>query len=288
MNPGLWGALTALGWGSADFVARFTGRAVGPEVALFGMLSVSALALSLILWHAGAALPLEPGGWWLLLLTGLGVMAATLLLYRGLARGPVSIVAPIVGSYPAFNILIALLLGTRPSAVQWAAMAVVMLGVAVVARAGKRFECEEAYGETELRQTIGIALASALLFALTIAVGQEAALRYGELQTVCIARWVSLAAVAGLLLLHRRETPRVPLRWWPVLAAQGLLDGGAYLALFASSGGANPEIAVVVASGFSAVTVLLARIFLREPMSPVHWAGIVLIVGGAAILSAQG
>jgi drug/metabolite transporter (DMT)-like permease len=43
--------------------------------------------------------------------------------------------------------------------------------------------------------------------------------------------------------------------------------------------------AVVVSSGFSAVTVLLARIVLREAMSWAQWAGIVAIIGGVALLS---
>ncbi len=79
----------------------------------------------------------------------------------------------------------------------------------------------------------------------------------------------------------------VPLRWWPLLGLQGLLDGSGYLALLAGSEGPGSAIVVVVASGFSAVTVLLARVFLREPMTWGQWAGIVLVVGGVAVLSGQ-
>lgn len=46
MSPALWGMLTALGWGGADFIARFTGRAAGYQVALLGMLGVSAALLA--------------------------------------------------------------------------------------------------------------------------------------------------------------------------------------------------------------------------------------------------
>jgi len=38
-------------------------------------------------------------------------MGGTVLLYWGLARGPVTIVAPIVGAYPAINIVITLTWG---------------------------------------------------------------------------------------------------------------------------------------------------------------------------------
>ena len=42
MNAVLGGILAALAWGSADFIARFTGAAVGHVNALFGMLVASA------------------------------------------------------------------------------------------------------------------------------------------------------------------------------------------------------------------------------------------------------
>jgi drug/metabolite transporter (DMT)-like permease len=42
----------------------------------------------------------------------------------------------------------------------------------------------------------------------------------------------------------------------------------------------------VVASSFAAVTVLLARFVLKEPMSLAQWAGIAIIVVGVGALSA--
>jgi drug/metabolite transporter (DMT)-like permease len=287
MNPALWGLLCALGWGGADFIARFTGRAMGHEAALLGMLSVGAVVLTLLVWASGLPLVWEPSGWWLLLLTGLGVMVATLLLYWGLARGPVTVVAPIVGAYPAFNVTFAVLLGARPTALEWAAIAAVMAGVVGVARSSSSFEGSLLYTREHLRASVLIALASAVGFAVTVAAAQAATLVYGELQTVWIARWVSLAATA-LLFIWKRKPPRLPVRWWPLLLAQGLLDGGAYVALLAGSGGPGAEIAVVVASTFSAVTVVLAWIVIREAITALQWAGIVGIIGGVAVLSASG
>ena len=286
MTPGLWGLMTAFGWGGADFIARFTGRALGHQVALLGMLSVGALVLSLIVWASDTPLVWPAGGWGFLAATGIGVMIATLLLYWGLARGPVTVVAPIVGSYPALNLLLALILGVRPTVLQWAAMAAVLAGVLLVAAAVHSFEDGAAYTRRNLRNTVLIALASSFSFSITVAAAQGATALYGELQTVWLARWISLAAIA-LLLALRRRAPVVPLRWWPLLGLQGLLDGSGYLALLAGSEGPGSAIVVVVASGFSAVTVLLARVFLREPMTWGQWAGIVLVVGGVAVLSGQ-
>ncbi len=284
MSPAIWGLTTALSWGSADFIARFTGRALGHQTALLGMLGVSAVILSLIFWHSPVPFIRDPSGWWLILLTGLGIMIATLLLYWGLARGPVTVVAPIASSYPALNVALAVALGARPNALDWAAMAAVMAGVIVVARAARNLTDAAGTTRRQLRFTIGLALGAALTFAVTIAIAQQASQLYGELQTVALSRWVSLLACA-LLLLIRRQAPRIPARWWPWIGLQGLLDGAAYVMLLTGSQGPGAEIAVVVSSGFGAVTVLLARVVLREAMTWAQWAGIVAIVGGVAILS---
>ena len=285
MNPAIWGLMTAFGWGGADFIARFTGRAMGPRVALFGMLVVGSLVLPLVLWATGLPLVWRPQGWWLLLATGVGIMVATLLLYWGLARGPITLVAPIVASYPAFNGVLELGLGARPTLVQWAAMIAVMVGVLVVAQAAGALEDDRDYNREALRKTIGISFCASLCFAVTVAAAQHAAPIYGELQTVVMGRWISLAAVC-LLLLLRREAPTVPLRWWPLVFLQGLLDAGAYVALLAAGGAEGAAIAVVVASCFAAVTILLARVVLKEAMTWPQWGGIAVIIGGVAVLSA--
>ena len=285
MNPALWGGMTALGWGGADFIARFTGRALGPDLALFGMLGIGAVVLTIFQWQWGGPLVWDAAGWWLLLGTGIGVAAATMLLYWGLARGPISVVAPIVGAYPALNLALAVALGVTPSAIEWAAMAQVVAGVLIVARSGAA-EAPGGPSRRDLTRTVWIALASALGFALTVAAAQGAKEIYGELQTVWLGRWISLACVA-LFLAGRRKPPLVAMRWWPWLAGQGLLDAGAYVALLAGSQAVGSSVVVVVASSFSAVTVLLARIVLKEAISRPQWLGIALIVTGVAVLSAQ-
>lgn len=289
MNPALWGTLTALSWGSADFAARFSSRAIGHANSLLGMLLVGSVALSLWVAFTGTPLVWTLSGLWLLGVTGVGVMAATLLLYHGLARGPVTVVAPIVGAYPALVVAMALIGGARPTPIQWAAMAAMMAGVIMVARfapaAGDGGQADP-FAPGGLRRTIIIALASAAAFAVAISAGQAAAVIYGEVQTVWISRLISLASL-GVLFLVRGEAPSLPWRWWAVLAAQGFCDSGAYLALFAGSQGPGAEIAAVAASGFGAITVLLARIFLHEAMSGPQWAGIVVIFSGVAVLAGQ-
>lgn len=284
MSAALGGVLAALAWGSADFIARFTGGALGHVNALFGMLVTSAVVLTGIMFAMGLALPALQSGWWLLLVTGAGLTTATLLLYLGLVRGPVTVAAPVAGTFPAFNIVLALVLGVRPVVLEWAAMAAVMAGVFVVARAARHYEVRGHYSRAHVRRTLVISLAAAFMFAVTVAAGQEAAALYGEVPAVLMARWVSLACCC-LLLIVLRQAPRIPARWWPALGVQGALDGGALLAVVAGSQGAASAVTAVLASSFSAVTVVLARVFIREAMTWGQWLGIVLILVGVATLS---
>jgi drug/metabolite transporter (DMT)-like permease len=289
MNPALLGSMTAFGWGGADFIARFTGRSVGHEHALFGMLSTSTVILSLIVWQMAEPLVWHPGGWWLLLLTGLGILVDTLFLYWALANGPVSLVAPISASYPALNVAFGyLVLGSRPTAGEWIGMAVVMAGVLVVVRAGRSFEGKQGYTAETLRKVVLASVGSAITFAITIAAGQASAPIYGELHTTVIARWIALFVLTALLLGVRRSGPRIPGRIWPILWIQGMLDSGAYIALFAGGHLARAEVAIVVGSTYCGVTAVLGRVVLREPMTLLQWAGIALVLGGVAALAAQG
>jgi len=285
MTPGLWGGLCALSWGTSDFIARFSGRALGHSAVLFGMLLTGSVLLSLWVWLSGAPLQWADQGLWPIGASGVSIMVATLWLYQGLVRGPVSIVAPIVGSYPALIVVFAVVSGTEPSPVEWTAMAATLVGIVLVARSADRFATAGTGSRRQLRGTVSIALASSAAFAVGVFAAQTAVPSYGELQTTWLSRLVSLAALAILLTL-RGQRPSIAPRWWPAVGCQGALDSGGYVLLYAGSHGAGGAIAAVAASAFGAVTTLLAWIFLREAIRPVQWLGIALIFVGVGVLSA--
>ncbi len=287
MNPALWGGLCAVNLGVADFMARFSSRALGHASALLGMLTVGSVTLTVWVLWTSPPLNWALSGAWLVFLNGVATTVMTLLLYWGLARGPVSVVAPIVASHPVLVVALWVVLGARPSVFQWTAMAVTVAGVVIVAKCAEEYETHEHVSRGALRTTVLIALGAALAYAVLVAAGQAAAPIYGELQTLWLGRLVSLAAIL-LLFLVRGERPNLPLRWWPFLAAQGALDAGGYLSLFAGSQGAGSEIAAVTASTFGAVTTLLARFVLREHITPQQWIGVAMVFAGVAVLTALG
>jgi drug/metabolite transporter (DMT)-like permease len=289
MNAALWGAVCALNLGTADFMARFSSQALGYRNALFGVFVAGVTVLTGYVAWVQPAMVWTWDGAWLVALHGLAITAMTLLLYLGLARGPVTVVAPIVAAHPALVLLLEVALGARPSWLQWAAMLATILGVIVVAYGAEEEDTAEdsAHGGVSaayLKVSIAIAVAASLCYAVLVSAGQHAVPVYGQLQTMWLGRLVSLGGLL-LVFLALRERPRVTARWWPYVILQGLLDTGGYLALLAGSGGPRQEISAVTASTFGAVTTLLAYFILRERIVAVQWAGLAAVFGGVAVLS---
>jgi drug/metabolite transporter (DMT)-like permease len=250
------------------------------------MLAASAVALTLLLLAAGLPASAGRADLALVALTGLAVASATLLLYRALARGPIAVAAPIAAAYPCLNLAGAVLQGHAPTPGEWLALAAVLAGVVLVARP-PRGEGAGGDAPASVAPTVLLAAGAAVCFACSIELGQAAARRVGELAATTGARWAALL-LAVALLAARRSWPRlsgggVAL---PLVAVQGILDGAAYLALFAAASRPGAVVAVVVGSGFAAVTVLLARLLLRERLSAGQWTGTALAVGGVGALAA--
>ena len=283
MKPGVWGSFSALSLGTADFAGRFSGRALGADVAYFGVLVVGSIAVSAWMWASGEPINWDLSHLWLVALCGAATALMTILLYTGLVRGPVSVVAPIVASHPVLVLFFWVVMGVRPDWLQWVAMTITIVGIVVVARSGEQLV--DPLQKDRFRATLLIAAAACLAHAVLVAAGQSAVPHYGNIQTLWLTRLFGLAFL-GLYFVVRAKGPVIPLRWWPLILAQGALDAGGYLFLFAGSSGDGREIAAVTASAFGAVTTILARVFLKERMRALQWVGVALVFGGIAVLSA--
>ncbi len=280
MDPVALGLGTALCWGIADFVARFVGRAVGALTALAAVTVAGAVELSLYYAVDGRALPglAAASGWaWA---AAAATMLALLMFYEALRRAPVVMVAPLVGSYPAWGLLISVtLLDVRPPPAAWAAMMAVMAGMVLVAGGGGDAVAAP-------KGSRRLALGSAVLFSIGVLLAQRAAVEHGALDTV----WYTRVLGGGMLVLAMlalRRPLRMPLRWGGVAAAQATLDTGGYVFLYAAAIGLQGAVASVVSSAFGVVSVVLARIFLAERMRWPQLLGMALVFGGVALLSAQ-
>jgi drug/metabolite transporter (DMT)-like permease len=283
MSSALFGLVAALSWGVHDFLARFPSRAVGPIPTVLAVTVAGLIALSAWLLIGGGDIRLDWTELWLVAVTGIFFTLATLALFTALALGPISIVAPIAGSYPALAMILAVAQGARPSVLQWLAIAGVMAGVVIVSRSSSRHE-SGALPRRTLKTVLGLAALASFCFAIALTAGQAAVPIFGDVETVWLARLFGLATI-GMLYLWRSPGAKLPLRWLPLLAVMGCLDVAALGTITAAGTLPDPEFATVVSSAFGAVTVLLARAFLKEAIAPVQLAGMVLIFGGVGALA---
>lgn len=283
MISALLGLASALGLGTADFMARFSSRALGAPLTYGVVLFVGALGTTIWLLVSDVELVWSPLGCTIAVIHGISVSVMCVLLYMGLARGPIAVVVPIVAAHPALVLAVNVLMGVRPSPVQWAAMATVIAGGILIARSAVSEPEPSAAGSN--RTTVYIAFGACLAYAAIVLTGQAATPLIGEVQTMFIGRWAGLGFIA-LILAFQRAPLRIPPNWLPFLGLQGGLDGLGYFAFLAGANTGAPHITMVVASAFGVVTVLLARLIIHEPVNKMQWAAIALIAAGTAVLSA--
>jgi drug/metabolite transporter (DMT)-like permease len=109
----------------------------------------------------------------------------------------------------------------------------------------------------------------------------------GGTAPVWVVRLVTIATLAALAapLRQNLRVPRAAGLWGPITVV-GLLDTGGYVAFAHAMHGDQIAIVGVLSSLFSAVTVLLSWIVLRERLAVSQWLGIVVIFAGVALVSA--
>ena len=282
MISALFGLASAFSLGAADFMARSSTRALGAVLTYALVLLVGAVGGSLWFLASGEVLVWSPLGLGLAVAHGLSVATMCVLLYMGIARGPIAVVVPIVAAHPALVLAVNVLMGVRPSAMQWAAMIIIIAGGIVIARSAVP-ETGTPDAETN-RTTLLIAFSACLAYVAIVLTAQAATPLIGAFQTMWIGRWTGLVLLGAVLLLQRAPL-RVPSEWLPFMGLQGGLDTLGYLTFLAGSNSAAPHVTMVLASAFSVVTVLLARLILHEPVSKMQWTALALIAAGAAVLS---
>ena len=159
-----------------------------------------------------------------------------------------------------------------------------MAGVVIVSRSGGHYEASGELQPGKLKGVLGLAVLASVCFAVSLASGQEAAPIIGEVETVWLARVFGFVAI-GAIYLWCSPRAKLPMRWLPLLGLMGCLDVAALAIIVAAGRLADPAFATVASSAFSAVTVILARIVLREAISPAQLGGMALIFGGVGVLA---
>lgn len=280
-----FGLTAAVIWAVHDLLARkLTQGAPLLPIAMMVM-ATGCVVLVPVALGAGDWAAMTGSAWGIAVASGLAIALAIGSLYRAFSLAPVRLVSPVVGAYPMLSLAIAVAQGRPVSGADWLAVLAIIVGITIVALS-TRDDSPEGYAASPGVALVWAAL-SAVGFAATFALAQEAARQGSELPVILIGRVVALAAFLALMAFYRSDLGTARLQW-RVLALMGAIDAVALSLVTAAGALPRAEYASVSSSLFGVLTVLLAAWFLKEHVRVVQWLGIATVFSGIAVLSLQG
>jgi drug/metabolite transporter (DMT)-like permease len=260
----LLGLAAAVLYGSSDFGGGVASRRYGPlRVTVIGSAAATVLAWAALILSGGPEPDLRAVAWGLG--AGLAGGIGTLALYRGLARGQMSVVGPVsaVGA-AVVPVAAGIALGERPGMLAVAGVLVALPAIVLVAASGS---VRGRLG-SGLFDGLAAGLAFGILFIGLAQAGQHA----GMWPVACEQTGTLLVTLA--VAVASREPLNIPVRaaGLPVLA--GVSSTAAALAYYYATHVSMLAVAAVLTSLYPGVTVMLARALLHERFSPAQRAGL--------------
>jgi drug/metabolite transporter (DMT)-like permease len=200
-------------------------------------------------------------------------------LYRALAVGSMSVVAPISATAAVVPVVFGVLTGERPSPAQGVGIVLAVAGVVLASRPRRVDGRGRAVAEGA-----GLALVAALAFGLLLVALGEAS--EGDALWATLGMRVASFSLLVVTALVLRPSFELDERDLPVLVLIGVLDtaGNALFALATTE--SLLSLVAVLGQLYPVVTVLLARILLGERISPGQGAGVLGAFAGVALITA--
>jgi drug/metabolite transporter (DMT)-like permease len=281
MLPVILALAASAAWGGADFLGGRASRGMGA----LGVATVSKLfgaaGLAVVCLIAGDVPSRTEAAWAI----GAGLFGAVGLveLYRSLALGPMSLVAPLTACGGAVPVVVAFAAGDIPEPLTSVGLVVAFAGAVIVSRPAEAGAATPGMG----RAAVIHSLVAAGTLGLGLTFLQQAAKAPGDATLgLSLAAALTTAAVLVATSATRRALEAPPRFLLPAVAGCGVLDVSANV-LFAQASAQGEAAAVaVLASLYPLATVLLARIWLGERMSASQGAGVLAALAGVAAIAA--
>ena len=276
----LLGLTSALVYGAADFLGGLASRRSSAYAVVVWSQFAGLILLLAAVAVMGDPLPGRADLAWGVL-GGIGGGGGVVLLYRGLAMGRMSVVAPTAAVGGAsLPVLVGILLGERPSPLALVGVVVALAAIVLVSSSSIASE-EHRINRTPpgLFEAIGAGIGFALFFVSLDNVAIEAGL------WPLLAARVSIvvAAVAGVATRSPLRPARADVGSIVLVGIADMLANLLYL--LASRRGMLSIVAVLV-SLYPASTVLLARVVLGERLSVRQAIGLVVAAIGVVLIAA--
>lgn len=277
----VFGLLAAVAYGAADFLGGLSSRR-SPLAAVLVVSQLSSLGVLALLVAASA--PEAPLRRDVLLGAAAGVAlgAGLVLLYRGLAVGRMSVVAPITAVGAAL-LPVAWGVGTgeRPSVGALGGAAAALAGIVLVSRSPGEGTAPGSASRRHLEPVLALGAGAGFGSAFILLGSTSAQAGFWPLAG---ARPVTVAVLAaGALVAGQGVRPRrVDV---PLVVLTGTLDMAANAFYLVAVRGGLLSLVAVLVSLYPATTVLLARVVLDERITGIQWTGLALAGAGVALIA---
>ena len=282
------GLATAFCWGTADYMSRSQSERVGSyRTLIYSHMVTLIVVLALVpIISPDLAFPLYP----VLALVGAGIVnfVAFVFLYRAFHRGVVSVVAPVVYTYPAVTAVLAVaILGASLSINQIFALAGIIAGVILLStRFSELYAYLKGAGAPSLTKGVGLAAGASLCFGMVyIGIGYAAPL-VSVVLPVMFLRVIAISAGFLLAPVLKQEAKPSRLVFSKTMIAMGILEALGFLAFTFGIESAGSSLPVVTAlSGMGgAVATSYGLAFLKERLEPNQLLGVLLSLAGVFAL----
>ena len=269
--------VAAFSFGLADFIGGSASRRLPVIAVLAFAQAVGVLAVGTVVAARGHG---PPEGRYVVLSIGAGLVGAIGLatLYRALALGPMSIVAPIAGTAAVVPVLAGLALGETPSPAQNVGVVLALAGVALASRPA------QTAGRARAGAGVWLSIVAAVVIGCFLVVLDAAS--EGDALWASLLQRTTSTAILWVALLALVDSPiGASGRDALVLALVGVLDvGGTTLFAIATTKGLVGVVSVLT-SLYPVVIVALARFVNAERLTRGQAIGVAAAFGGVALLA---
>jgi drug/metabolite transporter (DMT)-like permease len=268
-------------YGAADFLGGLASR----KTSVFGVVALSqvvglAALLALLPWLGG---PVDGTDLAWGVAAGVAGASGLVLFFRTLARGVMSVIAPVTAvTSAAVPVLVGLLGGNRIGL--WAAAGIALaLAAVVLVSAEGGLSALRAARPASLAPALAAGTAFGFFFVLLDRTSEDAGV------TPLVAARMASVALVVVLALATRQSLRVTRPALPLVALSGVGDMTANaLFLLATQQEGQLAITGVLASLYPVSTVMLAQVLLRERLAGAQVAGLGTAVAAIVLITLPG
>lgn len=268
----------SLGWGISDFLGGLKSRSVALLTVLLVSQGAALILLSAIVISLGEGPPATEFVLYAVV-AGLGETVGVAALYRGLAVGVMSIVAPVAAIAPAVPLAVGMALGEVPAPVQGVGLVLVVVGI-VLTSSQRRSGDQQAPRPVS---SILYGLLSALGFGIFF-VAMDTASEGKIPWALLVARLTAVIAIAAAAVL-RRSRLSVRRTDLPMTISIGILIVAADSMYAIASTLGLLSIVAVLSALHPVVTIGIARTYLHEHIERIQLLGIAACLFGVLAIT---